>query len=352
MSWFKAMWSQPDQYDWVTSFLRQRGMLPAARLIMVVVAGSAVVLALIELSNQIHPLTTAGWVNAATAVYAFGMVMVWLARWPTRRQSQVVLVAGVLCIGGWVVAEPNPSFAALACTATSVTAGYSAVFHGVRLLLLHSVVAVAISAVAVLRLSHQTDLPVASAFWLINFVMVSVSLGFWGMSRGIQMYADRSDQDALTGLLNRRALVDAIRNRLANPRLPRTHLAVLMVDLDNFKRLNDTLGHLAGDDALRAEARLLREHAPDDAVICRAGGEEFLVAVTTVSVDLRALAVRICTAIAGLSPQITASVGTASAELHSLTEAGVASLVERLIGIADAAMYAAKRSGGNQVQHA
>ena len=352
MSCLKAWWGQPDQYDWLTSFLRQRGTLRLARTIMAVVAFAAGLVALSDLFSQRRLTTPAVAVDTVTFTYALVMAVSWMVGWPTRRQSLVAVVVGVLCIGGWGLAQPNAAIGALACTTTAVTGGYSAVFHGPRLLVLHSMLAVAIAAAAALRLARHTGIPVLSAFWLINFVTLSVPLGFWGMSRGLQMYAHRSEQDALTGLLNRRALTDAVGHRLSNPPPAHTRMAIMMIDLDNFKSVNDTEGHPAGDDALRNVAKLLREHTPADAIICRAGGEEFLIALTTESSEVGALGARICTAIDGLSPKITASIGIASAELHSLTGPAGARLVEELIGIADQAMYAAKRNGGNQAQHA
>jgi len=107
-----------------------------------------------------------------------------------------------------------------------------------------------------------------------------------------------------------------------------------------------------GDDALRTVAQLLREHTPPEAILCRAGGEEFLIALTTESFDVRALAHRLCQAIAELPTEVTASIGTTSALLHSLARPGGAHVVDELIGLADQGMYAAKRNGGNQTQHA
>jgi diguanylate cyclase (GGDEF)-like protein len=350
MSWLKTWWTGPDQYQWITAFLQQRGMLRLARTNLAFVAGLAALVPLTHLASRPRIAGPALVVDAVTIVYTVGMVVFWLFRWPTRRQSRLAVVIGVLCIGGWGLAEPNAAFGTLACMALAVTGGYSAVFHSPRLVMLHSVATVAIAAGAGLRLSQQTGVPAVSVSLLVAFVTLSVPLGFWGMSRGIRMYARRSDEDGLTGLLNRRALTGAVGDRLANPPPAHTHLAVLMVDLDNFKRLNDTHGHLAGDDALRAVAQLLRQHSPAEAIICRAGGEEFLIALTTVSGDVLPLAAEICAAIAGLVPRITASIGIASVELRSLTGPGGPWLVEELIEIADQAMYAAKRNGGNRAQ--
>src|SRR5262249_4644252 len=152
----------------------------------------------------------------------------------------------------------------------------------------------------------------ASALWINTFINLSVPLGIWGISRAMGMYVQRSEEDALTGLLNRRAFTDPVSSRLGNPPPAHTRLSRVRVDLGNLKRLNDAHGHSAGDSVLRAVAALLREHSPADAVICRAGGEEFLVALTSVTSDVSPLATQFCTALAGVSPNITASIGSAS----------------------------------------
>ncbi|BBZ46709.1 GGDEF domain-containing protein [Mycobacterium parmense] len=348
----RAWWSQPDQFDWITSFLLQRGMLRPARMIMSVVAGSSALVPLTVLPSQSHPTA----VQVVTAVFGaavtVGMTAMWLTRWPTRRQSQAGAVIGALCIGGWSLIQPTAALAALACTAMAVTGGYMAFFHSLRLLLVNALVATVLAATVVLRLAIEVNVATAvSALWVINFVNLSIPLAIWGISQAMGLYAQRSEEDALTGLLNRRAFTAAVAVRLANPPQAHTHLAVVMIDLDNFKRINDTHGHPAGDRALRSVAELLRAHTPADAVICRAGGEEFLVAVTAADADVWPLTARFCDAFAGLSPKITASIGSASTALHLLTGPDVARLIDELVVSADRAMYAAKRNGGNQACH-
>jgi diguanylate cyclase (GGDEF)-like protein len=349
MSRLKAWWSQPDEYEWITAFLDQRGMLRPARTIMAIVAGSSAMVPLTVLPSRSHPSALELTVGAVAAAFTIGVTALWLTRWPTRWQSRAGVGLGSLFVGGWSLVQPTGALAALACSAMAVTGGYIAFYHGPKLLLFNSVVAAAVAATAVLRLAHETNIATAaSALWIVTFLNLSVPLGIWGMSRAMGMYVQRSEEDALTGLLNRRAFADAVSSRVANPPPAHTHLAMLMVDLDNFKRINDTHGHLAGDRALRAVADLLREHTPTDAVICRAGGEEFLVALTAVTWDVRPLTAQFRGALAGLLPRITASVGIASTELR-LLNGDVACVVDDLIKIADDAMYAAKRGGGNQV---
>jgi len=349
MSRLKAWWSQPDQYEWITAFLSQRGMLRQAQMILVVVAASSALVPLTVLPSQTRPSAVEVITGLIAAPFTPALTVLLLTHRPTRRQSQAGVTAGALFVGGWSLVQPTGALAALACTAMAVTGGYIALFHGPKLLVFNGVVAVGATVTAALRLAHEANIATATAaLWINVFLNLSVPLGIWGMSRAMGTYVQRSEEDPLTGLLNRRAFTDAVGHRLANPPPEHTHLAVVMVDLDNFKRINDTHGHLAGDRALRAVADLLREHTPAGAAICRAGGEEFLVALTAGTSDVSPLAAQFCSALAGLLPKITASVGIASAELRVLT-GDVARIVDELIRIADDAMYAAKRRGGDQV---
>jgi diguanylate cyclase (GGDEF)-like protein len=352
MSRLEAWWNQPDHYDWTTTFLLQRGMLRPARTIMAVIAGSSALVPLTVLPSQHHPAAVEVITGLVAAAFTLGITVLWLTRWPTRRQSQAGVLIGALCVGGWSLSQPTAALAALGCTALAITGCYIAFFHSPKLLVCNGVVAVVVASVAVVRLAREVSTAAAaSAFWLNAFLNLWLPLGIWGISRAMGTYALRSQEDSLTGLLNRRAFIDAVSSRVVSPPPGHTHLVVVMVDLDNFKRINDTHGHSAGDRALRAVADLLRQRAPADAVICRAGGEEFLVALSSQTPDVAPLATEFCGALAELSPSMTASIGTACAELHLLTGSDVAWLVDELIVIADTAMYAAKRRGGNQVHH-
>ncbi|GFG63717.1 hypothetical protein MKUB_12070 [Mycobacterium kubicae] len=352
MSRLTQWWNQPDQYELKTIFLRQRGLLRAAQRIMAVVAASSAMVPLTSLAAMRHPSTGSVVVGVVGGAFTVALTFFWLMRWPTRRQSEGAALLGVVAIGAWSLVQPTAAVAALTCTAAAITGGYIAFFHSSRPLLINGAIAVAGTTVAVLRLAHEADIQSAiTAFWLIWFLNLSVPMAVGAMSQAIGTYAQRSEQDPLTGLLNRRAFTDAVTDRVGSAPAAHTHLAVVMVDLDNFKRINDTHGHSIGDCTLRAVAELLREHTPADAAICRAGGEEFLVALTAEDSDLRPLADRFCAAVAQLDPAITASIGTASAQLHQLSRSNGVNPVDELIARADSAMYAAKRSGGNQAHH-
>lgn len=353
MLWLRTWWNQPDQFDWVTGFLRQRGLLHPAQMIAAVIASSSTVVPASVLVSQRLPTPAALTINAVTATFALGMTIFLLTHWPTRQQSQIAVVIGVLFIAAFSLTEPTTALAAVACTACIVTGGYIAFFHSAKLLAFHTAVAVAIAAAVSLRLAREADITTAvGVFWLIGFSNASVSLGIRGISRTVRMYVERSEKDPLTGLLNRRGFIDVVTACLAQPSTTHTHLVVLMVDLDDFKQVNDTHGHAAGDRVLLEVAELLRHHLPPDAAISRAGGEEFLIALTSAASDATPIAARLCTAIAELPYQITASIGTSSSKLHRLSGPGSVGRIEQLIALADAAMYAAKRNGRNRAQHA
>jgi hypothetical protein len=126
MSRLKAWLSQPDRYEWITAFLRQRGMLHSARMIMAVVTGSSVLVPLTVLPSQRHVRVVEVITGGVAATFIVGVTLVWLTRWPTRRQSQAILVIGALCIAAWSLVQPTGALAALACTGMAVTGGYIA----------------------------------------------------------------------------------------------------------------------------------------------------------------------------------------------------------------------------------
>jgi diguanylate cyclase (GGDEF)-like protein len=163
-----------------------------------------------------------------------------------------------------------------------------------------------------------------------------------------------SDTDPLTGLLNRRALRRAVLDLLAvegRGAHPDRRVAVVMIDLDNFKLLNDSSGHAAGDRALVAIGQLIQQNCRESAVVARAGGEEFLVVDVLTDTGISAVAEKIRASIAGSPYLITASVGTANAALDDPDPLAGVHLVDNLIAVADEAMYEAKRAGGDGIRH-
>jgi len=158
--------------------------------------------------------------------------------------------------------------------------------------------------------------------------------------------------DQLTGLPNRRYAMDRLEQEWAEARMFGRPLSIMMLDLDGCKSLIDTLGHDAGDQALVHAARVMRETVRTSDIVCRMGGEEFLVitpdtggaAATQTAERIRSAIERQQPAELELSRPLTASIGVADS-------ASAASLKDLLLK-ADNALYQIKQSGRNGVRHA
>jgi diguanylate cyclase (GGDEF)-like protein len=152
--------------------------------------------------------------------------------------------------------------------------------------------------------------------------------------------------DKLTGLVNRQAFDDTMR-RLERGRRA---FAVMLFDIDDFKRINDTKGHLHGDEVIRTVARLLVAGLRKTDLVCRWGGEEFIIIAYDCDLDearrlaetLRATIADARIEIAGDSTNVTVSVG--------VTEWRIGDTVDQMLSRADRALYQAKQDGRNRVQ--
>ena len=170
-----------------------------------------------------------------------------------------------------------------------------------------------------------------------------------------EQLAQRAITDPLTGLPNRRYLDEYLEAELGRIRRYGGQCALTLVDVDNFKNYNDTLGHLAGDDVLRALGEVLQNHLRVSDVAARYGGEEF--AVMMVNIDrgeaveaaerLRRVIERHAFAREEIQPtgNLTVSLGVAGCPADGDT-------AEALMRAADEALYRAKREGKNRVRAA
>ncbi len=160
----------------------------------------------------------------------------------------------------------------------------------------------------------------------------------------------RAMTDALTGLLNRYGLQHILAREQSEARRYNRHLSCLMIDLDNFKMVNDTYGHKAGDTALQQVATILAEAVRGSDIVFRYGGEEFLVLLPETDLEgAAALAEKIRTSAASRSFgdgehifSLTLSVGAARL---SDNESG-----NDMVARADMALYQAKERGRNRVE--
>jgi diguanylate cyclase (GGDEF)-like protein len=158
--------------------------------------------------------------------------------------------------------------------------------------------------------------------------------------------------DPLTGLANRRAFEEALKRDFSRADRANQPISVLVLDIDFFKKVNDTHGHSVGDLVLQKVAEVLKASVRTGDVPARIGGEEFVVVLPATDADgARVVAERIRQAVAAASVNgssgpfsVTTSVGLATCRGSSVRDGGKGA-VER----ADAALYEAKRSGRNRV---
>ena len=191
-------------------------------------------------------------------------------------------------------------------------------------------------------------------------IILAVSMSLLSLLLGILLIHSRktkeiqimSETDALTGLYNRRAAEDHITRQMQEDgRNPDCVRPLISIDLDKFKQVNDTYGHLEGDALLIAVADTLRTSVRSSDIVGRIGGDEFVVYLSNVTDRQNAMAVaeKLCQVIRGLSTMkkewsnISASIGISFADHPDIK-------MEELYISADKAMYSAKENGRNQYQ--
>ena len=188
---------------------------------------------------------------------------------------------------------------------------------------------------------------VVLAFMLVG-LMVNLVLALMVVGRLVTKLQQLSERDALTGLLNRRALAPLLQREAGRLRRYGETYSVLMIDVDYFKNINDSHGHAAGDAALVKLAELLRQAAREVDHIVRLGGEEFCILLPHSELDgAMHLAGRVHTAVRDadwreFERSITVSVGVAVAQAPDETPQAV-------LARADQALYRAKDGGRDQV---
>lgn len=186
-------------------------------------------------------------------------------------------------------------------------------------------------------------------------VVLLASLGFILMTleRAEAINQDLANNDLLTGVPNRRLLQQTLRRDTERAMREHAPYALLMADIDHFKAVNDTHGHLAGDAVLRHVAHLLQARVRGQDMVGRWGGEEFLVLLPTTSLagatqlaqELRGCVCDAPCHYEGRTIPVTLSIGICAETLQPGDRARL------LVETADKALYAAKQAGRNRVEH-
>ena len=229
-------------------------------------------------------------------------------------------------------------------------------------LLLEAVVLGVRALVAISTHSEATNILQSSALQTLTFlatfsVVLVSSVGFVFMSR------DRADEnnrvlaalDPLTGVANRRSLIAALDRDVARAQRMREPMALMMVDIDHFKDVNDRYGHPAGDRVLCSVVNVLRQRVRAQDLVGRYGGEEFMVLLPDTGLTgAQQLARALCKAVEesrcpadgvpGPGIAVTVSIGVFGGRLES------GDSWDMLIAAADRALYQAKNNGRNRVE--
>jgi diguanylate cyclase (GGDEF)-like protein len=188
----------------------------------------------------------------------------------------------------------------------------------------------------------------------LQTVDAMATLGATGLEkvRLLEQLRSAADMDLVTGVHNHRYLQERLRQEVARSARSHSPFGVLMLDLDNFKPVNDRHGHSDGDRVLHNIGAAIKDHVRTSDVVARYGGDEFVVLMPDTPVEHAELvAQRVVAGVLerghvlsdGSEVSVGISAGLAVYPAHGRTSA-------MLLQAADAAMYAAKRSGGRQVE--
>jgi len=320
-----------------------------------------------------------GFTQALTGVLAVGGMLLLhqsfaelLERGPMMRWIQVTMMGAIVVIGASLLLFPAvvPKLAgvlyAILGVQLVVIAAVVFRFSGEEMWLAGWLTGVALSAYAVVQLMsaivatryNMPDYPAQNAemntIWLVACLLSSAAIAFGYMSLSTaKLRAEllwRAQVDELTGLLNRWALKRVVTKEMQRARRTRSEVAMLMMDLDGLKGVNDDHGHACGDVVLQAVAGVLQETVRAQDSVGRVGGDEFCVLLPettlneamTVAERLRSQVEHLAVQFRGDTVRVRASLGVTSSSISGL---GWQSLVDH----SDLALYRAKRDGKNKV---
>jgi len=343
---FQRWWNHPADYAWTAAYHRSNPLLRHAHI--AVGTWCWLYAALCVFVAYTPDGIPGGTGRVFTLVFAATNAILGAAwvrgPWPSKTLSRLYVVYLELSASAALMLLSNPDVALAFSSALGVIGSYVAVFHSPKMFLAHQVWAVIVVAILFFRAisAPGTDIVLACAYLvLLILVLFSAPVLTQTLLLFLRRDAETAFYDPLTGLYNRRGLHAAITEYGDHPGTA----TVMMIDLDDFKRVNDRFGHAHGDVVLRAAANAIGDAFVAPAITARTGGEEFVVLTHTDPADAveraHVLKDRFASQ-AGVGA--TFSIGLACFDSADLTTG-----FERASSRADAGMYAAKRSGGNTV---
>ncbi|WP_319429278.1 GGDEF domain-containing protein [Mycobacterium sp. RTGN5] len=350
-------WSEPVDYPAQVQYFTKRVMSAPIKLGIGVGTGINGVISLLILLPSAHTVAARA-VVAMFAVLQLFWGWVWCSRpWPSRRTSLAFVISADIGIAAAAVVGASWLLGLFAFNAFAMISVYLLFFDGPKVLAGHTLWILLSTTAFAVQFSSGAHLD-GIAFTAKTLASVSpvvatslgIQFGIWALRND----ANDSVTDPLTGLLNRRGLHLNVGDLLRDATPMATELAVVVVDLDRFKEINDTFGHAIGDQVLIRTARCITAAVSSSALVARTGGEEFVTVDLVGPGQAQGVADRVRDAIAAPTDHaVTASVGVTSVPVVSFAP-GVdpVALLESIVQRADHAMFEAKRNGGNATIHA
>ncbi len=228
-------------------------------------------------------------------------------------------------------------------------AAQSASLKGTRLAL---VAVEPVSSIDALSAQYRRLLVLAAAvtLLLIAFVARRIARPLAAIVSDVARLSRQAHTDALTGLANRRELTVRLHDELEHAARTETSLSLVVVDVDDFKSINDGYGHQGGDEAIKAVASLLAGAVRETDLAVRLGGEEFVVLLPGARLkNAKATAEKLRAAIEESEIRLSANVSIGLTASFGIAEFPTYATAEALFSAADSALYQAKRAGKNRV---
>lgn len=354
----RQWWSGPVDYPGQVQYFAQRVMSGAIQVLIGMGTGLNALISLVILLPSAHGRAS----QTAVALFAVLQIFwawVWCCRpWPSRRTSLAFVISADVGIAAVALVHPSWLLGLFGLNAFAMISVYLLFFDGPKVLAGHIVWTLLTTTAFALHAGAHTHYGMIAFTASTLAAVAPVAATPLGIQLGISAMrndANESVADPLTGLLNRRGLHLHIADLLRATAATDAELAVIVVDLDRFKDINDTFGHTVGDEVLIRSAQRIRSAVRGSALVARVGGEEFVI------VDLakpgRNAARdfdRVRSAIAAPADHaVTASVGVTNVAVADFAAPAVdpVALLDTIIERADHAMFDAKRNGGNATIH-
>ncbi|MEZ0054160.1 diguanylate cyclase (GGDEF)-like protein [Mycobacterium sp. MAA66] len=351
----RQWWSEPVDYAAQVAYFAKRSMSQTIKVAIGLGNGMNAATPLALLLPTVAPDKPAARIAVVMfAVMMFVWAWLWCSRpWPSRSVSIGFIVSCDIGIAMVSLQDPNWLTGFWGFNAFAQISVYLLFFDGPKVFAVHGAWIVATATAFAARISADAHVGAAvMVARLLAIVVPAVSatmgiqLGIWDLRND----ANESLTDPLTGLLNRRGLHLHIGDLLRDNTTMASEVAVMVVDLDRFKQINDNFGHGVGDEVLIRTAQRITAAVRGSALVARTGGEEFVIVDLTDPGRAEFIAERIRYAIAAPAAHpATASIGLSCSARADFTTLGGDPTVQldAIIARADSALFDAKRRGGN-----